>query len=212
MRDTLHAEVARRRPSRWRGLRQRPAPGLARHAGRAPRYACGPCRGAWPRPRPRRPRAGRGAASTTPPGRASPPKVERAHHRLHATRAAARRDLSGRVGGFSDARRLHSAPGRRSPAAAERMAARPRPPKPGRDRPSRPTRSRLDARSRSQAIGGPRRRPRGRRRGRRRDRGRCPGRRRGSLPPFSSRSDLVEDASPSPIRAQPPPPGLHDPA
>ena len=50
-------------------------------------------------------------------------KVERVHHRIHATRAAARQDLLGWIEGPSNPHRLHSALGRRSPAAMKRMAA-----------------------------------------------------------------------------------------
>ncbi len=55
-------------------------------------------------------------------------KVERVHHRLHATRAEARRDLLARIEGFHGSRRPRAAPRAHSPAAMERMAARPRPP------------------------------------------------------------------------------------
>lgn len=50
-------------------------------------------------------------------------KVERVHHRVHATRAEARRDPFAWIEGLAKARRLHSALGRRPPATGERMAA-----------------------------------------------------------------------------------------
>ena len=50
-------------------------------------------------------------------------KVERIHHRVHATRAEARRDLFAYIEGFCNSRRLHSGIGYRSPADMERMAA-----------------------------------------------------------------------------------------
>ena len=50
-------------------------------------------------------------------------KVERVHHRVHATRAEARRDLFGWIEGFPNTHCLHSALGHRSPAAMELRAA-----------------------------------------------------------------------------------------
>lgn len=50
-------------------------------------------------------------------------KVERVHHRIHATPDEARRDLFAYIEGFYNSRRLHSAIGYRSPADMERMAA-----------------------------------------------------------------------------------------
>jgi transposase InsO family protein len=49
--------------------------------------------------------------------------VARVHHRLHPTRDAARRDLSGCAKSFHNPRRPHSALGDRSPADMKRMAA-----------------------------------------------------------------------------------------
>ena len=50
-------------------------------------------------------------------------KTERVHHRLYATRAEARRDLFGYIGGFYKPRHLHWAIGYISPAEMERRAA-----------------------------------------------------------------------------------------
>ena len=50
-------------------------------------------------------------------------KTERVNHRLHATRAEARRDLFGYIVGFYNPHRLHSAIGYISPAEMERRAA-----------------------------------------------------------------------------------------
>ena len=49
-------------------------------------------------------------------------KVERVHHRVHATRAEARGDLFAWIEGFHSTHRLHSALGYRSPFTGRRRA------------------------------------------------------------------------------------------
>ena len=123
MRDTPHAEIAVE-ALEMAVRRQRPAPGLICHADRGVQHACEPCREAL------------GAAGTTPSMSRkgscldSAPmesfshslKVERVHHRVHATRAEARRDLFAWIEGFHNTHRLHSALGYRSPFTGRRRA------------------------------------------------------------------------------------------
>jgi transposase InsO family protein len=133
MRETLHAEIALE-ALEMAVRRQRPAQGPIRHADRGVQSACGPCREALAAAG-ITPQAGRKGSCLDIAPMASllhSLEVERVHNRVHATRAEARRDPFGWIEGPRNTHRPHSAPGHRSPADMERMAARPRPPNEGR--------------------------------------------------------------------------------
>ena len=131
MRETLHAEIAVE-ALEMAIRRQRPAPGLICRSDRgvqgglnrsSQRRHRGQSSAA--RPAPRRACASSGSCLDNAPMESffHSLKVERVHHRVHATRAEARRDLFGWIEGWYNPHRLHSALGYRSPAVVERMAA-----------------------------------------------------------------------------------------
>ena len=124
MRETLHAEIALEALD-MAIRRQRPAPGLICHSDRGVQYACEPYRKALAAAEitPSMSRKGNCLDNAPMESFFHSLKVERVHHRVYATRAAARRDLFGWIEGFYNSRRLHSALGYRSPATMERMAA-----------------------------------------------------------------------------------------
>ena len=124
MRETLHAEIALEALD-MAIRRQRPAPGLICHSDRGVQYACEPYREALAAAgiTPSMSRKGNCLDNAPMESFFHSLKVERVHHRVYATQAAARRDLFGWIEGFYNSRRLHSALGYRSPAAVERMAA-----------------------------------------------------------------------------------------
>jgi transposase InsO family protein len=124
MRETLHATIALEALD-MAIRRQRPAPGLIQHSDRGIQYACEPYREALAAAEitPSMSRKGNCLDNAPMESFFHSLKVERVHHRVYATRAAARRDLFGWIEGFYNSRRLHSALGYRSPATVERMAA-----------------------------------------------------------------------------------------
>ena len=101
------------------------APGLICHTDRGTQHACGPCRKALAAAGIMPSLSHKGSCLDSAPTKSFLHflKVERVHHRNHATRAEAGRDLFARIEGSHSTHRLHSALGYRSPAAAERMAA-----------------------------------------------------------------------------------------
>ncbi len=124
MRETLHASIALEALD-MAIRRQRPAPGLIQHSDRGVQYAADEYRQALAAAgiTPSMSRKGNCLDNAPMESFFHTLKVERVHHRVYATRTEARRDLFAYIEGFYNSRRLHSAPGYRSPAEMERMAA-----------------------------------------------------------------------------------------
>ena len=124
MRQTLHTEIAVDALN-VTIQRQRPAPGLIHHSDRGIQHAAEACRSALARSGITPPMSRKGACwdNASMESFFHTLKTERAHHRVYATRAEARRDLFGYIEGFYDSRRLHSDLGYIGPAEMERGAA-----------------------------------------------------------------------------------------
>jgi putative transposase len=124
MRETLHTEIALDALA-MAIHRQRPPPGLIHHSDRGIQYAAEAYRSAVARAGITPSMSCKGDCWDNAPMESffHTLKTERAHHRIYATRAHARRDLFGYIEGFYNPRRLHSALGYISPADAERNAA-----------------------------------------------------------------------------------------
>ncbi len=93
--------------------RQRPASGLIHHSDRGIQHAAEAYRLALARYRITPSMSGKGNCLDNAPMESffHTLKTERVHHRVYATRAAARRDLFQYIEGFYNPRRLHSALG-----------------------------------------------------------------------------------------------------
>lgn len=124
MRDTLHTQIALEALT-MAIARQKPAPGLIHHSDRGIQYAAEAYRSALAQSGITPSMSRKGDCWDNAPMESffHTLKTERVHHRVYATRAEARRDLFGHIGGFYNSRRLHSALGYISPAEAERRAA-----------------------------------------------------------------------------------------
>ena len=124
MRDTLHTEIAL--DALAMALeRQRPGAGLIHHSDRGIQYAAEAYRQtlAAANITPSMSRKGNCWDNAPMESFFHTLKTERVHHRIHATKEQARRDLFAYIEGFYNSHRLHSALGYRSPAEMERAAA-----------------------------------------------------------------------------------------